>query len=271
MRCSYEPLPDRKQAIRTIHAALDGGANVIDTADCYTPSAVAAHHNEVLIADALSQWVGNRDALVIATKVGHVRTDRSLWERNGRPEHLRGACEGSLQALRVERIDLLQLHSPDPAVPFEDQIGALARLREEGKAASIGLCNIGRKQLAAAQAITPIATVQNRYSLYAREAEGVLHQCEAEHVLFLAWSPLDGLGGRDPPRAVARIAAARGVSTQRITLAWLLARSTSMLPLLGATRPETARDSLAAMDLSLDLGELADINSDLPGEAASLV
>jgi aryl-alcohol dehydrogenase-like predicted oxidoreductase len=255
-------MPDRKQAIRTIHAALDGGANVIDTADCYAPSALAAHHNEALIAEALSQWGGNRDALVIATKAGHVRTDRTMWEPNGRPEHLRDACEGSLRALRVERIDLLQLHSPDPAVAFEDQIGALVRLCEEGKVASIGICNVGRKQLAAARAIAPIATVQNRYSLCAREAEGVLRQCEADHIPFLAWSPLHGLG-RHPPPSIAHIAAARGVSPQRIALAWLLARSTSMIPLLGATRPETARDSLAAMDLSLDVGEIATIHSDL--------
>ena len=253
MRCSYKPLPERSQAIMTIHAALDGGAQLIDTADCYAPSPSAMHHNEALLAEALEQWPGDRHALLIATKGGHVRTERAVWENCGDPRHLREACERSLRALRVERIGLYQLHSPDPKIPFEDQVGALAGLRDDGKIGAIGLCNVGRRQLALAREIVPIASVQNRYSIGERGAESVLRACEAQGIAFLAWSPLDAGAAAD---AVARIAASRAISPQRIMLAWLLARSPVLIPLVGATRPETARDSLSAADIQLDASEI---------------
>ena len=262
MRCSYEPMPDRNQAIRTIHAALDAGATLIDTADCYAPSAAHMHHNEALIAEALALWGEGRDRLLVATKAGHVRTDRAIWERNGRPEHLREACDESLRALGTACIDLYQLHSPDPEVPFEEQIGALSRLREQGKVAAIGLCNVGRKHIAAARAITPIASVQNRYSTVSRESESVLRLCEADQIQFLAWSPLEGVT-HDAPYSIACVARAHGVSAQQVALAWILAQSQVMIPLVGATRPETARDSISAMDLVLDEVEIAGIGAEL--------
>jgi aryl-alcohol dehydrogenase-like predicted oxidoreductase len=262
MRCSYEPMPDRGQAVRTIHAALDAGATLIDTADCYASCAADMHHNEVLIAEALALCGQHRDRLLVATKAGHVRTDRALWERNGRPEHLREACDGSLRALGTECIDLYQLHSPDPEVPFEDQVGALSRLREQGKVAAIGLCNVGRRHIAAARAITPIASVQNRYSTISRESENVLRLCEAEQIPFLAWSPLEGVS-HDAPHSIACVSRAHDVSPQRVALAWILAQSHVMIPLVGATRPETARDSVSAIDLVLDAIEIASIGAEL--------
>ncbi len=266
MRLSTDlPLPPRQRALATICAALDAGATLLDTADCYGPSPAEAHHNEALLAEAIALWGGPRDAITLATKSGNVRT-ASGWARDGRPEHIRAACERSLRALGVPRIDLYQLHGPDAAVPFADQIGALARLREDGKIAAVGLSNVGRRQLVEARAIVPIASVQNRYSIWAREAEGVLAYCAAENIAFLAWSPLGGSGHPTSLPVLERIATARGVSVQQVALAWLLARSPVMIPIVGATRPETARDSLAAMALRLTPEESAAIDAALPEE-----
>ena len=262
MRMSAQPGFDRADAIRTIHAAFDIGAELIDTADCYAPTPDAMHHNEALLAEALRLWPGDKARILVATKGGHVRVPDTYWARDGRPGHLRATCEASLRALGVERIWLYQLHSPDPAVPFEDQIGALARLREEGKIAHVGLCNSGRKQIVAARAIVPVASVQSEYSPWARTTEGVIAMCAADGIAFLAWSPLGGGSGRLP--AVDAIAAARGISPQQVVLAWLLARSPALIPLIGATRPETARDSLSAAMLALDPAEIAAIEAGLP-------
>ena len=258
MRMSAQSGFDRADAIRTIHAAFDAGAELIDTADCYAPAPDAMHHNEVLLAEALRLWPGDKARISVATKGGHIRVPDIYWTRDGRPGHLRATCEASLRALGVERIWLYQLHSPDPAVPFEDQIGALARLRDEGKIAHVGLCNSGRKQIVAARAIVPIASVQSEYSLVARATEGVIAMCAAEGIAFLAWSPLGGSFGFLPADA---IAAARGISPQQVVLAWLLARSPALIPLIGATRPETARDSLSAAALTLDPTEIAAIDA----------
>ncbi|WP_375397942.1 aldo/keto reductase [uncultured Sphingomonas sp.] len=266
MRLSTDlPLPSRERAIATICAALDAGATVFDTADCYGPSPAEAHHNEALLAEAIARWGGPRDAILLATKSGNVRTSGG-WARDGRPEHIRAACERSLRALGVSRIDLYQLHGPDAAVPFADQVGALARLREEGKVGAVGLSNVGRRQLAEARAIVPIASVQNRYSIWAREAEGLLSYCTAEDIAFLAWSPLGGAGHVASLPVLDGIATARGVSVQQVALAWLLARSPVMIPIVGATRPETARDSLAAVALRLTAEEKAAIDAALPHE-----
>ena len=262
MRLSAQPGFDRADAIRTIHAALDAGADLIDTADCYAPAPDAMHHNEALIAEALHLWRGAKNRILVATKGGHIRVPDTYWTRRGDPEHLRATCEASLRALGVERIWLYQLHSPDPAVPFEDQIGALARLREAGKIAHVGLCNAGRRQIAAARAIVPIVSVQSEYSPWSRATEGVMAMCAADGLAFLAWSPLGGGTGTLP--AIDAVAAARGVSSQQVVLAWALGRSPAMIPLIGATRPETARDSLAAAMLSLDATEIAAIEAALP-------
>ena len=266
MRLSTDlPLPPREHAVATIRAALDAGATLFDTADCYGPSPAEPHHNEALLAEAISRWGGPRDTLVLATKSGHVRTPNG-WTSSGRPEQLRAAYEGSLRALNVPSIDLYQLHGPDAAVPFADQVGALARLREEGKVAAVGLSNVGRRQLAEARAIVPLATVQNRYSIWAREAEGLLSYCTAEDIAFLAWSPLGGQAAIAALPVLGTIATARGVSVQQVALAWLLTRSPVMIPIVGATRPATARDSLAATALTLSAEDRAAIDAALPAE-----
>lgn len=266
MRLSTDlPMPPREHAVATIRAALDAGATLFDTADCYGPTPAEPHHNEALLAEAITRWGGQRDALVLATKSGHVRTPNG-WTRSGRPEHLRAACERSLRALNVPRIDLYQLHGPDAAVPFADQVGALARLREEGKIAAVGLSNVGRRQLAEARAIVPIAAVQNRYSIWAREAEGLLCHCTAERIAFLAWSPLGGHAQVAALPVLDAIATAHGVSVQQVALAWLLARAPVLIPIVGATRPETARDSLAAVALTLSAEDCAAIDAALPAE-----
>lgn len=262
MRMSAQPGFDRAQAIRTIHAALDAGADLIDTADCYAPAPDAMHHNEALIAEALRLRPGASDTILVATKGGHIRVPDTYWTRKGDPDHLRATCEASLRALGVDRIWLYQLHSPDPAVPFEDQIGALARLRDAGKIAHVGLCNAGRRQIAAARAIVPIVSVQSEYSPWSRTTEGVLAMCAADGIALLAWSPLGGGTGILP--AIAAIAAVRGVSPQQVVLAWALARSPVLIPLIGATRSETARDSLSAATLTLDAADIAAIDAALP-------
>lgn len=263
MRLSTLPGLDRAQAIRTIHAAFDAGAELIDTADCYTPTPETMHHNEALLAEALRLWPGDPSRLLLATKGGHVRvSDHRYWTHDGRPEHLQATCEASLRALGVDRIWLYQLHSPDPAVPLDEQVGALARLRDAGKIAHVGLCNVGRKPIAAARAIVPIVSVQNEYSPWLRASEGVVAMCAAEGLAFIAWSPLGG--GNGTLSAVDAVAAAHGVSPQRVVLAWALAHSPALIPLIGATRPETARDSLAAATLALDAAEIAAIDAALP-------
>jgi aryl-alcohol dehydrogenase-like predicted oxidoreductase len=260
MPLSVPGRPDEAQAIRTIHAALDAGVNLLDTADAYSDGEHDVGAGERLIARAL-QDVPAADRPLVATKGGHTRPG-GRWELDGRPDYLRTACEASLRALEVDAIDLYQLHRPDPRTPFAESVGALRDLRDEGKIRHVGLSNVTVAQLEEAEAIVGVAAVQNELSLQYVEplGKGEVAACEERGVAFLAWSPLGGASGASEAGSatpsVGRIAAGHGVSPQRVALAWLLSLSPSLLPIPGSRRPETIIDSVAATELELTPDEL---------------
>lgn len=261
MPLSIDGRPDEAQAVRTLHAALDAGMTLIDTADVYCLDDADLGHNEQLIAKALSTWSGNRDAVVVATKGGLTRPD-GRWERNGRPDHLRRACERSLRALGTERIDLYQLHAPDPRVPLADSVGALADLQREGKIRWIGLSNVSVGEIDEASAIVPIVAVQNRLSPFFREAleTGVVARCAERGIGFLAYSPVGGgrLNKKLPGMKVLRyIAQARDCSPHAVVLAWVLAQSPAVIVIPGSRTAEHAADAAAAAGVALTSDDLA--------------
>jgi aryl-alcohol dehydrogenase-like predicted oxidoreductase len=241
---------DRGNAHCVLHRALELGVNFIDTADSYGPEV-----NETLIAEALYPYPRG---LVIATKGGLVRPNRWSWVEDGRPEHLRRALEGSLQRLRLERIDLYQLHAPDPKVPFAESVGALAELQRAGKILHLGISNVTVAQLEQARSIATIVSVQNEYNLRNRSCEDVLAACERLGIAFLPWFPL---GGNRGVRAlkVKRVAARRGVAPAQVALAWLLAHSPGMLPIPGTQSIGHLEENVRATALMLapeDFGDL---------------
>jgi aryl-alcohol dehydrogenase-like predicted oxidoreductase len=260
MPMSLAGRPDEAGSIRTIHAALDAGVTLIDTADAYCLDGSEIGHGERLVRKALDAWPGDRDRVLVATKGGHTREGRE-WGLDGRPEHLRQACEASLRALGVEAIGLYQLHRPDPKVPFLESVGALAELRAAGKVLLVGLSNVGVDQIRQARQVVEVASVQNEFSPRFRRSEGELVFCAAQRIAFLPWSPLGGIGrGRDlggRHAAFAEVAAAHGVSPQRVALAWQLAKASVVIPIPGASRPETITDSAAAATLRLSDDDLA--------------
>jgi aryl-alcohol dehydrogenase-like predicted oxidoreductase len=260
MQMSLAGRPDEARSIRTIHAALDAGVTLIDTADAYCLNGSEAGHNERLVARALDGWPGGRDRVLVATKGGHTRPGRE-WDLDGRPEYLRQACEASLRALGVEAIGLYQLHRPDPKVPFAESVGALAELKAAGKVRLVGLSNVSVDQIKQARQIVEVASVQNEFSPRFRRSEGELAWCAAQRIAFLPWSPLGGIGrGRDlggRHRAFAEVAEGHGVSPQQVALAWELAKAPVVIPIPGASRPETITDSAAAASLRLRGEDLA--------------
>ncbi|MDF2741289.1 MAG: aldo/keto reductase [Actinomycetia bacterium] len=264
MLLSIAGRPGEAQAIRTVHAALDAGVTLIDTADAYCLGGDEAGHNERLIRKALDAWPGDRDRVLVATKGGHTRPGRE-WGLDGRPEYLRKACEASLAALGVEVIGLYQFHRPDPKVPFLESVGALAELKAAGKVRMVGLSNVSVDQIRQAREVVEVASVQNEFSPRFRRSEGELAFCAANRIAFLPWSPLGGIGrGRDlggRHRAFAEVAEAHGVSPQRVALAWELAKAPVVIPIPGARRPETITDSAAATSLRLSADELARLDS----------
>lgn len=259
MPMSLAGRPDEARSLRTIHAALDAGVTLIDTADAYCLGESEVGHNERLVAKALASWPGGRDGVLVATKGGHTRPGRE-WGLDGRPEHLRQACEASLRALGVEAIGLYQLHRPDPKVPFAESVGALAELRAAGKVRMVGLSNVSVDQIEQARRIVEVASVQNELSPRFRRSEGELAWCAAHRIAFLPWSPLGGIGrgGMLGQRhaAFAEVAGRHGVSPQQVALAWELAKAPVVIPIPGARRPETIADSAAAATLRLDADEL---------------
>ncbi len=265
MPLSISGRPDEADAMRVVHASLDAGIRLLDTADVYCLSDHDVGHNERLIARSVALWSGPSDEALVATKGGMVRPD-GRWERNGRPEHLRRACDRSLKALGVERIALYQFHAPDPEVPFRESIEALAELAREGKIRWIGLSNVSVEQITLARRITPILTVQNRLNPFFREAkdEGVLEYCTREGLGFLAYSPLGGgrlnrkLAGHPVLSPIAR---RHGVSEHAVVLAWLLALSPAVIPIPGARTVEHATDSAGAARLTLDPDEVAQVSA----------
>jgi aryl-alcohol dehydrogenase-like predicted oxidoreductase len=252
---------DGARSLATIHAALDAGVRVLDTADAYALDEAEFGHNEELIARALAGRDDAREVL-LATKGGHVRRGRA-WELDGRPEHLVAACEASLRRLRVEAIDLYQYHRPDPEVPFAETVGALRDLRDAGKVRHVGLSNVTVAQVEQALAIVEVEAVQNELSFRYLDPlrNGEVEACTRRRIAFLPWSPLGGVGNAGDVRvaAVLEIARRRGVSPQQVTLAWLLSLSPQMLPIPGASRPESIADSGQAAELELTADELAAI------------
>lgn len=265
MPLSISGRPPEQEAIRALHAVLDGGVTLIDTADVYCLDDDDLGHSERLIARALTSWSGDPDAVLVATK-GGLRRPGGRWERDARPEHLRRACERSLAALRVERIALYQLHAPDPAVPFADSVGALADLRREGKVRWVGLSNVSVREIEEARAIVEIVSVQNRLNPFFREAleTGIVAHCGARGIGFLAYSPLGGgrLNRKLPDHPVVqRIARAHDRSAHAVVLAWVRAQGPHVIPIPGARTVEHALDSITAADLTLTPEEHAAITA----------
>jgi aryl-alcohol dehydrogenase-like predicted oxidoreductase len=261
MPMSLSSRPPEERSIRTIHAALDAGVNLIDTADAYARDHTDIGHGERLVAEALR---GRRDGVIVATKGGHTRNGEA-WELDGRPEHLRAACEASLRALETDRIDLYQYHRPDPKVPYEESIGAIKELQDEGKVRWVGISNANVEQIELACSIVDVVSVQNQLSLEYRSpiGKGEVEECEKRGIAFLPWSPLGGIpnaaeaaAAHDPVRSAAD---AHGVSPQQVALAWLLSLSPVVVPIPGTTRPESILDSVAAAELELTDDELAAI------------
>jgi pyridoxine 4-dehydrogenase len=243
---------DPGEAKAVLQRAVELGVNFIDTADSYGPEVA-----ERLIGEALYPYP---EGLVVATKGGLVRPGPGQWESDGRPEHLREACEGSLERLRAERIDLYQLHRIDPKVPAEEQFGVLAELREEGKIRLVGLSEVGVEDIERAREFVPIATVQNRYNLTDRGSEEVLDYCESEGIGFIPWFPLATGDLARPGGSLDEIAACHDASPGQVALAWLLARSPVMLPIPGTSSVAHLEENVAAAGLRLSEEELATLS-----------
>jgi pyridoxine 4-dehydrogenase len=239
---------DRPAAQRVLRRALELGVNFIDTADSYGP-----HVDETLIAEALHPYPAG---LLIATKGGLLRPTRHAWDPDGRPEHLRRALEGSLARLKVERIDLYQLHAPDPKVPFAESVGCLAELQRAGKIRNLGVSNVSVAQLEQARRITPIVSVQNRYNLEDRASDGVLAACTRLGIAFLPWYPL-GAGRTLKSARVKKVAARHGATPAQVALAWLLARSPVVLPIPGTASLAHLEENMRAAGLALSAEDLA--------------
>jgi pyridoxine 4-dehydrogenase len=235
--------PDRTNALKVLKRTIELGVDLIDTADAYGPDT-----SELLIAEALHPYP---KGLVIATKGGLTRPAPGEWVPNCRPDHLKQAVEGSLKRLRVERIDLYQLHTVDPKVPIEESVGALKQMQDAGKIRHIGLSNVDPQEIARARKIVPIVSVQNRYNIEDRKSENVLEYCEKESLGFLPWFPIGGGGGLKPENPLNTAAKAHGVSVYQIALAWLLQRSPVMLPIPGTSSLAHLEDNVAAAKLKL--------------------
>jgi pyridoxine 4-dehydrogenase len=241
--------PDRNEARAVLRRAVELGVNFIDTADSYGPDV-----SEELIAEALHPY---SEDLVIATKGGLLRPGPGRWDPDGRPEHLREACEGSLRRLRLDQIPLYQFHRPDPAVPLEESIGTLLALKDEGKIRHIGLSNVNEDQLRRAQAMTPIVSIQNRYNPADRKSDSLVDLCEQEEMVFLPWAPIQNL---DRSPALTDIAERYDATVHQIALAWLLARSDTMLTIPGTGSVDHLEENVTAAGLRLEPDEIAVLN-----------
>lgn len=259
--------PAYERCLATIRAALDAGVSLIDTADSYCAGPDEFGYGERLVADALARCGRLRESVLVATKGGHTRPDSDTWGLDGSPAYLRRACERSLRALGVDMIGLYQLHRPDPAVPYAESLGAVHQLWRAGKVRMVGISNVTIDQIALARRILgpALVSVQNRYAPNFRSSETELRYCAEYGLAFLAWSPLGSIACA--PRldvehpAFGTLARRLGVSPQRVCLAWHLHRAPTALPVPGASRPETAADSAAAADLTLDPVDLAELDA----------
>lgn len=263
MPMSIEGRPDETRSIATVHAALEAGVTLIDTADAYHLNATDVGHNELLVAKALRLAGSAADDVLVATKGGHRRPGDGTWYTQGDPAYLKTACEASLQRLDVEAIGLYQFHRPDPSVPYEDSVGAIRDLLDEGKILMAGISNADPEQIRLANEILEgrLVSVQNQFSPRFRSSEPELELCAKLGIAFLPWSPLGGianagaLGSRHA--AFAEVAERHGVSPQQVALAWELAKAPVVIPIPGASRPESVQDSAKAADLVLNEDEFA--------------
>src|SRR5580700_4174246 len=268
MPMSIEGRPEEERSIRTIHAALDAGVTLIDTADAYHLHTGETGHNERLIARALATYGGDTSGVLVATKGGHLRPGDGSWTLNGSPEHLRRAADASLKALGVDVIGLYQFHRPDPRVPYAESIGALRDLLDAGKIRMAGISNATIEQIDIARQVLGeghLASVQNQFSPAFRSSEPELRHAASLGIAFLPWSPLGGIGraGRLGARhaAFGEVADTHGVSPQQVTLAWMLAKAPVVIPIPGASRPESIVDSAQAADLTLSPAELTSLDA----------
>ncbi len=250
----WGPPADRETAARVLRRAVELGVTCIDTADSYGPEV-----SEELIGETLAPYP---DDLVVATKGGLRRDGPGQWRPDGRPEHLRQACEGSLRRLRLEQIPLYQLHTIDPDVPLAESLGALVELRDEGKVRHLGLSNIDEDQLDQALAITPVVSVQNRFNLGDRTSESLVDRCELDGLTFIPWFPIGAGSLDDTEGALSDIAHAHGATSAQVALAWLLARSPALLPIPGTGSVDHLEENLAAAELELTDDEVARLSAD---------
>jgi aryl-alcohol dehydrogenase-like predicted oxidoreductase len=270
MPMSIEGRPDEARSIATIHAALDAGVTLIDTADAYHLKAGEVGHNEELIAKALQSYGGDTSEVLVATKSGHLRPGDGSWTQNGDPEYVKKAAKASAKRLGVEAIGLHQFHRPDPKVPYADSVGALKDLLDEGVIELAGISNATVEQIKVAQGILgdALVSVQNEFSPTFVSSYGELEYCASQGLAFLPWSPLGGIGGAsklvEQRAEFSRVAKAHGVSPQQVALAWELGLADVVIPIPGASRPESIRDSAQAPELELAADEVAALSAVLP-------
>ncbi|MBK3569561.1 aldo/keto reductase [Streptomyces sp. MBT62] len=276
MPLSLPGRPDERRALATVHAALDAGVTLLDTADSYHLPGAEPGHNERLIARALASYGGDTSDVLVTTKGGRGRPADGSWTVTGSPRHLKAAAESSLQRLGVDAIGLYQLHKPDPAVPYEESVGALRELLDEGKIRLAGISNTDTGLIRRAHAILGdrLVSVQNQYSPAVRDSEPELRLCAELGLAFLPWSPLGGISrssldgpqdtdGATGSTAFHSVAREHGVSPQQVCLAWLLAKSPTVIPIPGASRPESVRDSAQAAELTLTAAQLTRLDQNL--------
>ncbi len=263
MPMSIEGRPDEARSIATIHAALDLGVTLFDTADAYHLTATDVGHNESLIAKAIASWGGDTSAVLVATKGGHLRPGDGSWTQDGRPEYLKQVAEASLKRLGGEAIGLYQFHRPDSSVPYADSIGALRDLLDAGTIRQAGISNANPEQIRLAQEVLGgrLASVQNQFSPAFRSSEPELELCDELGIAFLPWSPLGGITSAaalgDRFAVFGRVAADRGITPQVVCLAWELAKSPWVIPIPGASRPESITNSVQAAEVTLTADELS--------------
>lgn len=266
MPMSIEGRPDQQRSIATIHAALDAGVTLIDTADAYHRDANEVGHNEELIARALREY-GAADEVLVATKGGHLRPGDGTWTKNGRPEYLKQAAKESARRLGVDAIGLYQFHRPDPEVPYAESVGAIRDLLDEGVIQLAGISNANIEQIDLANEILGgrLASVQNQFSPAFRSSQEELEHCAKLGVAFLPWSPLGGIANAkelaERHGAFQEVADEVGVSVYQVTLAWQLALADVVIPIPGASRPESIRDSAAAADVQLSSEQVARLSA----------
>ncbi|PYY32908.1 aldo/keto reductase [Curtobacterium sp. MCJR17_055] len=275
MPMSIEGRPDEARSVATVHAALEAGVTLIDTADAYH---LAAHdevgHNEELIARAVREYGGDTSEVLIATKGGHLRPEPGAWAQNGDPAYLKEAAKASAKRLGVEAIGLYQFHRPDPAVPYADSVGALAELLDEGVIRMAGISNATVDQIRQANEVLGgrLASVQNRFSPVFRSSEPELELCDELGIAFLPWSPLGGIAGAADLGTTAEdfavLARERDVTPQVIALAWELAKSDVVIPIPGASRPQSILDSVTAATVKLRPEEVERLDASRPEQAA---